>query len=125
MFNLWDNLYDKFKDCRYGALFLASVLAFFGVLLVGAVTAASLRTLSADSQYDLERYFLESSPALVILLIAWVILKLRRAQRRSRERSRYAPLSRDELRIARSKLRNGTRPIHRPAPRAPDTNLKY
>ena len=33
MNSLWSNLYDRFKDARYGALFLASLLLSIGLLI--------------------------------------------------------------------------------------------
>jgi hypothetical protein len=119
MNSLWDSLYDRFKDCRYGALFLAAVLAFFGLLILGSVAYAIVRGLGA------EEYFLDALPGIGLLGLAWAIVKFRRAQIRGREKSQYAPLSRDELRVARSKLRNGMAGPKRPAPRVPDMDLRY
>jgi hypothetical protein len=99
MNSFWDNLYDRFKDRRYGVLFLVSLVA----LVLSPVL------LPAMGLYFLGR--------------GWSAFCLAREDRRNQ--LRYSPLSRDELRVARSKLRNGMKPINRPAPRAPDTFLKY
>ena len=99
MNSYWSNLYDTFKDRRYGMLFLVSLggLVWLPILLP-----------------VMGLYFLGRG---------WSAFCLARDNRRNK--LRYSPLSRDELRVARSKLRNGMKPIHRPAPRAPDTFLKY
>ncbi|MGA2240682.1 MAG: hypothetical protein ABSH11_01395 [Verrucomicrobiota bacterium] len=119
MNSFWNNLYDNFKDRRYGALFLSTILAFFGLLISGVIISAILR------EFGMQEYFLEALPGIGILGLAWAFLKFRRAQAERKKRLSHSPLSRDELRAARSKLRNGMKPINRPAPRAPDTNLKY
>jgi hypothetical protein len=99
MNSFWNNLYDTFKDRRYGMLFLVSLVA----LVLSPVL------LPAMGLYFLGR--------------GWSAFCLARDDRRNK--LRYSPLSRDELRVARSKLRNGMKPINRPAPQAPDTFLKY
>ena len=119
MNSFWDNQYDRFKDRHYAALFWSTLMALFGALVLGSLLAALL------SECGMQAYVLDVMPGVAILALAWAILKFRQARRRSREKLQRGPLSRDELRIARSKLRNGMRPIHRPAPRVPDTNLKY
>lgn len=72
---LWTSLYDRFKDRRYGALFLVAFLAPFAALLVliaGGLTFLC-RGISAA---------LAPGPA----------------------HPRFPPLSSDELRVARSRL---------------------
>jgi hypothetical protein len=117
--SFWDNQYDNFKDRRYAALFWSTLMALFALLALAAFVATAL------SGLGMQEYFMEALPGIGILGLAWAFLKFRQARIRSREKLRHGPLSRDELRVARSKLRNGTKPIQRPAPRAPDTNLKY
>jgi hypothetical protein len=78
MNSFWGNLYDTFKDRRYAALFLVALGAL--VLLPILLPVMGL--------YVLER--------------AWSAFCLARANRRNK--LRYSPLSRDELRKARSKL---------------------
>jgi hypothetical protein len=99
MNSIWDNLYDRFKDRRYGVLFLASLVA----LVLSPVL------LPVMGLYFLGR--------------GWSAFCL--AQENRRNQLRHSPLSRDELRAARSKLRNGMKPVNRPVPQAPDTFLKY
>ena len=121
--NFWDDLYDKYKDSRYGILFLFSLLLFGGAFFLGVLVDVALRSLTNDPLLD--RYFVEALPGIGLIAAAWIVLRLRQARARSRERSRYSPLSRDELRAARSKLRNGLKSAARPELRAPDTNLNY
>jgi choline-glycine betaine transporter len=115
----WNNFYDSSKDRRYAALFWSTLMSLIGLLVLAASGFAVL------SGLGMQDYFLEALPALAILFLVWGILRFRRAYLQNREKLPRGPISRDELRVARSKLRNGMRPIQRPAPRAPDTNLKY
>ena len=119
MSSFWDHLYDNVKDRRYGVLFLSALLTFFGLLVVAAFVETLLH------KFRMQEYFWEALPGIGILGLAWGFLRFRQARIRSRKKLRYGPLSRDELRVARSKLRNGMKSINRPAARAPDTNLKY
>jgi len=119
MNSFWDNQYDHFKDRRYAAIFWSTLMILIGLLALGVFIAVAL------SEFGLQEYFLEALPGLGILGLAWGFLKFRQARARSREKLRRGPLSRDEMRVARSKLRNGMKPSKRPAPRVPDTNLKY
>jgi len=99
MNSIWDNLYDRFKDRRYGVLFLVSLVAL---------------VLSPILLPVMGLYFLGRG---------WSAFRL--AQENRRNKLRHSSLSRDELRAARSKLRNGMKPVNRPVPQAPDTFLKY
>ena len=77
----WNNVYDSFKDRRYAALFLFALGAFVlsPVLLPVMALYGLWRGMSA----------------------------FRQARENRRNKWRYAPLSRDELRVARSKLVKG------------------
>jgi hypothetical protein len=94
----WPHLYDDSKDRRYAALFLTSLLTFFGLLILTAVIFALAST------FGLQKYFPYALPGIGLLAVAWVCRAVRRARARRRERLQYSPLSRDELRVARSKL---------------------
>jgi len=72
------SMYDRFKDRRYGGLFIFALSAL--VLLPILLPVIGL-------------YFLARG---------WSAFRLARANRRNK--LRYSPLSRDELRVARSKL---------------------
>jgi hypothetical protein len=74
------NLYDHFKDRRYAALFLIAL----GSLVLLPILLPVMR--------------------LYVLARGWSVFCLARANRRNK--LRYLPLSRDELRVARSKLLN-------------------
>jgi len=98
MNSFWNNLYDCAKDRRYGMLFLTVLLAFPGLIILGAtiykITGAN----------NLREYFLPALPGIGILLVALSWRIIRRARKRGREQLKYSPLSRDELLKARSKL---------------------
>jgi len=114
-----ENWFDYFKDRRYVPIFFVTlVVLFVGPLVLGIL-------LKIADGYDLLKYWpLELVGAGVFLLVLiWRAI----AQMRTRCRGRYemSPLSRDERCKARSKLQSGMNSLKRPAPPAPDTNLKY
>jgi uncharacterized membrane protein YeaQ/YmgE (transglycosylase-associated protein family) len=115
MNSFWTNLYDSFKDRRYGGLFLSTILAVIGLLVLGAATGV----------FNHRIYFPYMLPGVGLLVVSWIWRLVRQSRSDRRNKLRNGLLSRDELRVARSKLRNGMKPIHRPAPKAPDTFLKY
>jgi hypothetical protein len=80
MNSFWGNLYDTFKDRRYGVLFLVSL----GALVLSPILLPFM--------------------GLYVLARGWSAFRLAQANRRNK--LRYSPLSRDELRVARSKLLN-------------------
>src|SRR6185436_11064785 len=98
MSSVWNRLYDRSKDRRYGALFLASLWAFFGLLILAAIVATII------NKFELQAYLPQAIPGIALLAVVWVVLAFRRGRLRRRERPKYPPLSRDELRVARSKL---------------------
>ena len=77
----WNNLYDGFKDRRYAALFLFAL----GALVLSPVLL----------------------PAMALCGLSRGVSALRHARENRRNKWRHAPLSRDELRVARSKLMKG------------------
>jgi len=101
MNSFWHNLYDKSKDRRYAALFLSAIPAFIGLLVIVVALAAVLQTFAR------EEYFPPVLAGIALPGLAWSLWKFRRAQLRRRTKSRHRPLSRDELRVARSKLMKG------------------
>jgi hypothetical protein len=74
------NLYDHFKDRRYAALFLIAL----GGLVLSPILLPFI--------------------GLHVLARGWSAIRLAQANRRNK--LRYSPLSRDELRVVRSKLLN-------------------
>jgi len=93
MNSIWNNLYDRFKDRRYGLLFFVSAIASVGFLLVGRII------IEVVSPVNWAPYL----PGIFILGVAMIWRKWRRSQM-PRERMKIEPLSRDEWRKARSKL---------------------
>jgi hypothetical protein len=71
-------MYDSFKDRRYAALFLIAL----GALVLSPILLPVM--------------------GLYVLARGWSAFRLARANRRNK--LRYLPLSRDEMRVARSKL---------------------
>ena len=100
MNSFWSNLYDSFKDRRYGGLFLSTILAFIGLLILGAVFEGIV------GRFDWFAYFPEVLSGIGILALAYGLASWRRRRAQWREQLRHSPLSRDELRVARSKLLN-------------------
>lgn len=91
-------MYDPSKDRRYGALFLSCLLGGLGLLILAAIF------LKAVMDSELQGYVLPALPLVGLLSVVWAFLAFRSARQRQRERDKYPPLSRDELRVARSKL---------------------
>jgi hypothetical protein len=119
MNSIWNNLYDSIKDRRYGLLFFAALVAFLGLIVLGAMIY------SITGANNLQQFFMPALPGIGILLVALSWRIIRRARTRWRGQLKYPPLSRDEIRKARSKLRNEKLPMRQAAPRAPDIDLKY
>lgn len=116
MNSFWNNLYDSVKDRRYGLLFFGMFFASIGMIF---------GLLAFFEMPNLQGYFLGALPGVVILAVALAWRAIRRAQLQRGNKLLREELSRDEIRKARSKLRNETRPMRRAAPRAPDIDLKY
>jgi hypothetical protein len=114
-----ENWFDYFKDRRFVPIFFVTLLA----LCVGPLILGILFKI-ADG-YNLLNYW----PLAVIGTGLWLLVLTRRviADMRARRRGRHEilPLSRDERCKARSKLQSGMNSLKHPAPRAPDTDLKY
>ena len=105
MNSIWNNLYDKAKDRRYGILFFFSLFGFFGLFLVGVLIFKILGGMDFGS-FDLQAHFLELVPGIVILIMALAWRGIRRARAQHGKRFRREELSRDEICKARSKLVN-------------------
>jgi len=105
MNSIWNNLYDKAKDRRYGVLFFSSLIAVFVVFLLGVLLNQIFGGINPGS-FDLPSHFLELLPGMVILMVALAWREARRARARRGKRFRREELSRDEIRKARSKLMN-------------------
>ena len=119
MKSFWQESYDGDKDRRYGLLFFAALLASPLAVALGALVYAIA---GADT---FPKFILPALPGIGFLLTALIWRAVRRARRNRSIRLKYASLSREEMLKARSKLKNGWKPVKPPAPRAPDTDLKY
>lgn len=114
MSSFWNNLYDRHKDRRYATIFLATILAFFGLVVPGVVFLLHFPPFHVSLRFVL--------PGLSLLIVALIGRAVRRAREQPENRPTYSPLSRDERHKARSKLKSSFRS---PPAKAPDTNLKY
>ena len=91
----WTGLFEHLKHCgRSGTLF---ILSLAGLVFLVALAAIICLT-------ELHKYLLPMLPVIAVGAFAWVGVAIRRARRRRREQLPRSPLSRDELRVARSKL---------------------
>ena len=91
----WSSLFEHLKHCGRGG-------TVFMLTLAGLVVLAALAAIVCATQ--LYNYLLPVLPVIAVVAFAWVAVAVRRARARRRERLHYSPLSRDELRVARSKL---------------------
>ena len=108
--------YDQFKDRRYGTLFFGTLLGLPGLLAASWLFIAWI-----GCQNYIQPFLL--SAGILIFALSWRLI--RRTRKNQRGQSKFAVLSRDEVRVARSKLRNGSSPVIHPRVQAPDTDLKY
>ena len=113
MNSFWNQLYDRHKDRRYANLFFVTLLCFVGLIVPILAIILHAGTFELHPLYLL--------PGIVGILIA-VIWGTIRHFRRQRHTPAFPRLSRDELRKARSKLKNS---FKRFRAKAPDTDLKY
>ena len=92
----WSSLFGHLRDCgRNATLFVFALAGSLGVLVVAIVVCKS----------ELLQFVSPVLPGLGLLAVAWVCVAIHRARVRRRERLHRSPLSDDELRVARSKLR--------------------
>lgn len=105
MNSIWNNLYDKAKDRRYGILFFFSLFGFFGFFLMSVLTYKILGGIDFGT-FDLQPHFLQLVPVIVIIMVALAWRSFRRARTQGGNKFRHGELSRDEISKARSKLVN-------------------
>ncbi len=91
----WGSLFEHLKHCGRSAMLF--ILALGGLLVLTSLAAVICVT-------QLHKYLLPVLPGVVLLAVAWVGVVIHRARARRRDRLPRSPLSRDELRVARSKL---------------------
>lgn len=87
-------LWNTWRCRRNANFFMLSLAGFFGLLIVVAISHHN----------DLDRYAAPTLLVLGLLLVIWMGQAIRQARARHRERIPRPILSRDELRVARSKL---------------------
>jgi hypothetical protein len=89
-------LWNTWRCRRNANFFMFSLAGFFGVLIVIAIIHHN----------DLDQYVAPVLAALGLLMTVWTGQAIRRLRAYQRQRLPRSPLSRDELRVARSKLMN-------------------
>ena len=119
----WGSFFDQFKTCGRERGFAAFCAAFGGMVALG-ILASFLKAA------ELDRYGGIVLALFALWTAAWLGIAIRRAWLARRDRLGVAKLSSDELRKARSKLKNdfiktNQFPSVKPAERVPDTDLKY
>ncbi len=96
MSHFWASFFEQLKSCgRNATLFLLTLAALCLVLIV-------ITILQANNLLEYWPYALSGFGA---ILLAWICLAFRRACLAGRQRAPRGPLSEDERRVARSKLR--------------------
>ena len=91
----WTSFFEHLKDCgRDATLFMMALAGFIGVLVIVVILEAT----------RLREYFVQAALILFLLVLVRLGLFVRRFRARRRERLHFPPLSRDERRVARSKL---------------------
>jgi hypothetical protein len=100
----WTSLFEHLKGCgRNATLFIATLGGLLVLLCLIAIICST----------ELYKALLPGLPVVGLLAAAWMIVAIRRARARRRDRLERSPLSRDELRVARSKLvKNANRVSH-------------
>jgi hypothetical protein len=100
MNSIWERLYDRIKDRRYGLLFLYAFLAAVACLLVLIIATQAFSLSPAQMA--------EAAGAILAVLLAGAIARCcvdtARGRGRRDDGSSCSRLSSDELRKARSKL---------------------
>ena len=94
----WANMLDYFRDRRFGVVFFGTLMALSGLLAAGYIITQIVIA------YGLQAYLIYTWPAIGTAFLVWLGRVFRRNQARRRDRYKSAPLSRDELNKARSKL---------------------
>lgn len=112
----WGGLGEHLRECgRDATLFLLSLAGLSGLMIL-------LAWVMETSLHDALAYVV---PVGFFFFAVWWVVAIRQAIVRGRQRMNFPRLSHDEMIKARSKLKTGMKPVRRPAPRAPDTYLKY
>ena len=99
---LWISLCENLRHYgRNATVFVFALAGFFGLLagFFGLLTLVAIINFA-----ELLPFMVPLLPGIGLLAAAWAWVAFRRTRTRQRERVPRHPLSRDELRVARSKL---------------------
>jgi hypothetical protein len=94
----WGNICEYFKDRRFASVFFGTLFFLVVALALGSLV---YQVVGPD---NLKTSFLYASPVMAVLLVVWIWRSIAQARARRRDRYKISPLSRDEMRKARSKL---------------------
>ncbi|MDR3460273.1 MAG: hypothetical protein P4N60_22825 [Verrucomicrobiae bacterium] len=94
----WGNVFEYFKDRRLASVFFGTLLALIGVLVAGVIFFQVI------CAYNFQDYLIYAVPGVALIFVALIGQAMAQARARRRDRYKCSPLSRDELRKARSKL---------------------
>src|SRR5262245_49835015 len=96
MSHFWASFFEELKGCgRNATLFILTLAALFILLVVIAILQAN----------NLLQYWPYALSGFGLVLAVWICLAFRRAWLAGRQRAPRGPLSEDERRVARAKLR--------------------
>jgi membrane protein implicated in regulation of membrane protease activity len=99
----WGNVFDYYKDRRFVPVFFVTLVVLFaGPLVIGLI-------LGLADAYDLLKYWPFVVTVIISSLLVSIVRAVQRERARRKDRYKIAPLSRDELNKARSKLMNNKR----------------
>ena len=93
----WDNVFEYFKDRRFAPVFFGALLGLVVALIAGAILYKTICV------YELQHYMVYALPGVGLTFVALIGREIARARARARDRYKSSPLSRDEMRKARSK----------------------
>ena len=89
-----DPFWNTWRSRRNFNYFFVSLVGFVAFFIIGTII----------HQTGLEQYLVPTLPGFGLVFVVWAVHSIRRARARRRERLQRSPMSRDELRVARSKL---------------------
>jgi hypothetical protein len=121
----WKSFFEDFRERgRDATPFLFTLAALVVLLIVGGIFDEITRD---PAVADFMRRALPWAGTIAVVgILVSVIMAIRRARNRRRERWQRHELSCDEWRVARSKLKSGLNKFNsvKPVSRPPDTDLK-
>lgn len=94
--------WDTWRSRRNLNYFILSLLGIVALFIAGCIV----------HETGLDQYLVPVLVGLGLISVGWIIRCIRRARARRRARLKTSPLSRDELRVARSKLLNERKAKH-------------